>query len=52
LSDYQYSEIKEGLEEGEQVVVSTLAASTAATDGRQMGPGGPPSSMGGVFITR
>jgi macrolide-specific efflux system membrane fusion protein len=46
LSDYQYSEIKEGLEEGEQVVVSALAASntaTTATEDRQMGPDGPPS---------
>ena len=57
LSDYQYTEIIDGLEEGEEVLVSTLAASTdTATSGneQQMGPGGGPpdggmGAMGGMF---
>lgn len=59
LSDYQYTEIKDGLEEGDQVVVSSLAASSAAatessgSGNQQTGPGGgggPPNmGMGGMF---
>lgn len=58
LSDYQYTEIVEGLAEGDQIVVSSLAASSnAATTGTGsnqqqtgQGGGGPPDmGMGGMF---
>jgi hypothetical protein len=48
LSDYQYTEIKDGLEEGDQVIISSLAASTPAsttntnTDSQRGSQGGPP----------